>query len=411
MPIDPLYARYPFFEGAREAVREADISPAALVVEDAPAVERGRERVERALMEGTVAAEEPKRWDRREELLSYPIARILVSLVDTPAAVDKYATAEAATARERFEADFGGAEFQSTGRARASLDEVLREFDLDGDVRPDRSDGPGRSGPSSQAGRGGVGPGSGGDAGRTAPHYWVALGPYLELGEESWGSRWRLVNREVRDGEVRVESAELSRLLEAAVERRVSGGLPFEVRGTDGGDAIADALDSAVADLRSLLNDHDAGTEEAIEAVVPALFPPCMKALVQRARSGESVPEHAEFSLVSFLVALGMDGDDVTTLLGVADAESDGDETEEGREESDGDGERPAERIRTRVEYLSDSDGTQYPPPSCATMQSYGTCVDPDERCERISHPLSYYTDALADAGDVRDWREATSGE
>jgi DNA primase large subunit len=41
-------------------------------------------------------------------------------------------------------------------------------------------------------------------------------------------------------------------------------------------------------------------------------------------------------------------------------------------------------------------------------MQAYGDCVDPDDRCETISHPLSYYTDAVADAGDVRDWREAT---
>ncbi|MFB6089698.1 MAG: DNA primase [Halobellus sp.] len=414
MPIDPLYARYPFFEGAREAVREADISPAALVVEDAPAVERGRERVERALMEGTVAAEEPREWDRREELLSYPIARILVSLVDTPAAVDKYAAAEAATARERFAADFGGAEFQSTGRARASLEEVLREFDLDGDVRPDRGgDGPGRGSRSTQAGRPGSGPGAGGGPDRDASHYWIALGPYLELGEGSWGSRWRLVNREVRDGEVRVESAALSRLLEAAVERRVREGLPFEVRGTDGGDAIADALESAVADLRSLLNDHDAGTDAAIEAVVPALFPPCMKALVRRTRNGESLPGHAEFSLVSFLVALGMDGDDVTTLLGVEEGnDGEGGDANEGGDADAGDGaDDPADRIRTRVEYLADSDGTQYPPPSCATMQSYGTCVDPDERCEKISHPLSYYTDALADAGDVRDWREATSGD
>ena len=40
--MDPRYARYPFFEGAREAAREAALSPAALVRTDAPAVERGR---------------------------------------------------------------------------------------------------------------------------------------------------------------------------------------------------------------------------------------------------------------------------------------------------------------------------------------------------------------------------------
>ncbi len=382
MQLDPLYARYPFFDGAREAVREADISPAALITEDAPAVDRATERVKRALMEGTVAAEEPSRWDDREKLLSYPIARILVSLIETPAAVEKYATAEAATARERFETDFAADDdFQSTGRRRASLDDVLREFDLADAVRPERD----RVG-AERAGRGGRR--GGGRGGRGPTHYWVGIGPYLELADADWGERWRLVNREVADGEVRISAEHLSRLLEAAVERRVAEGLPFEVRGTDGGDALAEALESAVSELRGLLDDHDAVDPRRVDTVVPALFPPCMRTLVRRAREGEALSDHAEFSLVSFLVALGMDRGDVATLLDVSP------ESEAGA------------RIETRVEYLTERDGTQYPPPSCATMKEYGTCVDPDERCETISHPLSYYTDAIRDAGDVRDWRE-----
>jgi DNA primase large subunit len=373
--MDPLYARYPFFEGAREAVREAELSPATLVRDGAPAVERGRERVERALMEGTVASEEPRRWDTNTEVLSYPIARILVSLIDTPAAVEKYAVAEAATARERFDTDFAADDdLDGAGRARASLAAVLREFDVGDVVRPEREDpaGSGRRGRSSRRG---------------PTHYWVGLGSYLDLAEAGWGQRWRLVNREVAAGEVRVTADDLSRLLEAAVERRVASGLPFAVRGSEGGDAIAEALAPAVSDLRELLNDHDTAGRLSVEKVVPALFPPCMRTLVQRARDDGDLPATAEFSLTSFLVALGMDAGEVTTLLDV-----------------DGDA---ADRIETRVEFLAERDGTQYPPPSCATMKAYGDCVDPDERCETISHPLSYYTDAVREAGDVRDWREA----
>ena len=377
--MDPRYARYPFFTGAREAVREADLSPAALVEADAPAVERGRERVERALMDGTVAAEEPRQWDADSEVLSYPIARILVSLLDTPAAVEKYATAEAATARERFEADFAAAdELESAARTRASLDGVLREFDLGTAVRPEQ-DGVGVSG---RRGRG---------KNRDPTHYWLGLGAYLDLAAAEWGERWRLVNREVADGEVRVTREELSRLLEAAVERRVASGLPLEVRGSEGGDAIAAALAPAIEDLQELLNDTDAAGRTSVEAVVPALFPPCMRTLVQRARKGEDLPATAEFSLISFLVALGMDAEDVTTLLDVGKGET-------------------ADRVKTRIEYLAERDGTQYPPPSCATMKAYGDCVEPDERCETISHPLSYYTDAVRAAGDVRDWRETVGG-
>ena len=375
--MDPRYARYPFFEGAREAVREAELSPAALVRTDAPAVERGRERVERALMEGTVASEDPRRWDVDTEVLSYPIARILVSLLDSPAAVEKYAAAEAATASERFETDFAADDDPgSAGRARASIDAVLREFDLADAVRPER-EAPG-------AGRRRSGS-------RRPDHYRVGVGPYLDLADPGWGRRWRLVNREVAAGEVRVSADDLSRLLEAAVERRVAAGLPFEVGGSEGGDAIAEALSSAVADLRELLNDTGDAGRTSVEAVVPALFPPCMRTLVRRARDGDDLTTTAEFSLTSFLVALGMDAGEVTTLLDL-----------------DGDA---ADRIGTRVEYLTERDGTQYLPPSCATMQAYGDCVDPDERCDTIAHPLSYYTDAVRAAGDVRDWREAANGD
>ncbi|MGQ4556391.1 DNA primase [Halobellus sp. GM3] len=388
--MDPLYARYPFFEGAREAVREADISPAALIAEDAPAVERGTERVERALMEGTVVAEEPRRWDDRTELLSYPIARILVSLIDTPAAVDKYAAAEASTARERFRTDFeADGDVPEAGQRRATRETVLREFGLDETVRPERT-GPSSVGVES-GGTGGGGAGAAAGGRRAQARYWIELGAYLDTADPDWGERWRLVNREVASGAVSVTDDELTRIVEAAVHRRVAAGLPIEVRGSDGGDAIADALEPSVSALRSLLNDHDVASESRVEAVVPALFPPCLKTLVQRARSGESLPDHSEFSLVSFLVALGMDAADVTTLL------------DSGGEQSD--------RLETRVEYLADGDGTQYPPPSCSTMKAYGDCVDPDERCETISHPLSYYTDAVRDAGDVRDWRETADAE
>ncbi|SFF79080.1 DNA primase large subunit [Halopelagius inordinatus] len=371
MPMDPLHARYPFFGGARDAVRETDISPAALIAEDAPAVERGLERVERALMEGTVEADEPHRWDEREELLSYPIARILVSLVDTPAAVEKYAAAEAATAQTRFLTDFEADddELQSMRTRRASLESVLEEFGLSGDVRPER-DGERR--------------------GRDPTHYWVALGSYLTLADADWGERWRLVNREVADGSVRVTRDELHRTLEEAVRRRVAEGLPFEVRGSPAGEEIADALDEEVAELRDLLNDHDAAGSAAVEAVVPDLFPPCMKTLVRRVREGETLAPHSEFSLVSFLVGVGMDETEVTTLLDADDAET-------------------ADRLETRVAYLADADGSQFAPPTCATLKAYDDCTDPDERCETISHPLSYYESAVRDAGDVRDWRETVA--
>ena len=347
MRPDPLYARYPFFSAAREAVQRADISPPRLVTEGDPAVERARERVERALMSGTVASETPGRWSDRDELLSYPIARILVSLVDVRAAVEKYAEAEAETAfaRLREDLDADDAELRSVSTPRADLETVLDEFDLDGTVQRVGDD-PHRAG------------------------FRIDVTAYLRLADPDWGDGWRLVNRDLAAGAVPIDGDELRRLLREAVRRRVADGLPFEVRGSTGGDAIAEALSEDVATLRDRLAERERLPD--VEAVIPAQFPPCMQALLDR----DGLAPHAAFAATAFLVSLGLDADTIAERWPALDDGS----------------------LSYRTTVLADTNGSQYPAPSCATMQAFGDCVNPDERCETIDHPLRYYASAVADA-------------
>jgi DNA primase large subunit len=177
----------------------------------------------------------------------------------------------------------------------------------------------------------------------------------------------------VADGRVRVAEAELDRLIEEAVRRRVAEGLPFDVR--ERNPALAEALEPTVASVRDLLTAGHAPASSP-DVVDPDRFPPCVRALVERARSGEDLPPSSRFALVGFLVALGLDGEAVASLTGL-----------------------DPEATATQAEFLGERDGVQYPPPSCATMQAYGDCVNRDERCERISHPLSYYGSAVAGEG------------
>ncbi|WP_338740078.1 DNA primase [Haloplanus salilacus] len=350
MRPDPLYARYPFFDAAREAVQAADISPPRLVTEGDPAVDRARERVERALMSGTVTSETPERWSDRDELLSYPIARILVSLVDVRAAVEKYAEAEAATAFERLTEDFDaddGAALRSVSTPRTDLPTVLEEFGLDDDVTRLDDDRPG-------------------------DRFRVDVTAYLRLADPDWGADWRLVNRDLADGEVSLDRSELQRLLREAVRRRVAEGLPFEVRGSTGGDAIASALDDDVTALRERLSERE--RLPSVEVVAPERFPPCMRAILDD--EGDGLPPHTAFAVTAFLVSLGLDTDAIAERWPALD---------------DG-------TLSYRVTVLDDGGASQYPVPSCATMQAFGDCVDPDERCETIDNPLRYYAGAVADA-------------
>ncbi|WP_017343721.1 DNA primase [Halorubrum sp. T3] len=387
--MDALDAKYPFFASAREAVAEAAVSLPELVAADAPAVERARERVERALLEGTVAAESgdfpgESAADTQAELLSYPIARILVSLLDSEPAIEKYAAAEAATAMERVRRDLEtDDELRSVSSATVGLDDLLAEFDLADAVRPDAT---------APAGVRGAGSGTAGGASSTTgadrdpDHYRIDVGPYLRLTSPEWGDSWRLVNRALADGAVRVSREELLAALEAAVEARVAEGLPFEL-GAD--EEIAAALESRVADLRRLLSERTYA--EPPDVVAPALFPPCMTNLIEKADRDAALSAAESFALMAFLVGIGMTPDEVVAFC--ADTSLD------------------AEGIRYQTEYLTDDRGTQYPPPTCETLANYGICHNEDDHMQVAADPLSYYEKRVAAADDVTDWRDGREAD
>lgn len=336
--MDRLHARYPFLAAAREAVDEADVDLAALVQQGGAPVERGIERVESAITDGSVG----DLARVRTELLSYPVARVVVSLVDDPRLTDAYARAEARTAHERFVGDI---EEPAPASLSSGIDlrRLLAEFDMAGAV-----DDP-------------------------ADPTEIDVGPYLRLASDLEADRWRLVARDLHDGRVPVESDELYALLREAVHERVLEGLPLSVP-----EPVAEALAPAVERVSRALSDYQ--LPRSIDAAVtPGAFPPCVQRLIERAEAGEELADHAEFALVAFLAGAGADAETAAAVAGV-----------------------DPETIEYRHGRLAGQAGADYPSPSCAVMQAYGTCVDPEERddlCAEIDHPLNYYARRVDGAG------------
>lgn len=355
MAIESRHARYPFTEAARAAVEAADVDLVSAVERSGPILERAVERVEQTVETGETG--DPHRRPR-VELLSYPVARVLISLVGEPALTDKYARAEATTAAERFRSDLGGSgeTLKSSRTEPITLAELLAEFDLDTAVW------------------------RGDDSADDAHAYRIAVGPYLELAAGREGDRWRLVNRRLADGSLPVSRDELLTLLEEAVRVRVAEGLPLSVP-----DQIADALAPQRDRLREELADVD--VPRRIDTVVPELFPDCLQAMIDRVRDGESLETQAQFVLVSFLTGVGLTPDGLVAFL----------------DRSDG---SDAAQLRHYAEHVSgDASATQYAPPSCATIRSYGLCADND--CGSAANPLvSYQTVLGTDGGEFTDWRD-----
>ncbi|WP_049928978.1 DNA primase regulatory subunit PriL [Halopiger goleimassiliensis] len=347
-----LHARYPFLEAARESVANEAVDLGTVVQRDPAVVERATQRVITALEEGRTG--EPAH-ETRTELLSYPVARVLVSMVDEQVLVRKYARAEAATAHDRFVEDLESTtELKSVESTGLDLSDLLREFDLETAIER-----------------------RGDDAFR------IDVGTYLPLAEDLWGDEWRLVNRALTDGAVPVDEEELHTLLREAIRSRIEDGLPFEVPG-----AIADELEAEAAEIRDVLADLELTRE--IDTVVPELFPPCMKALLDRIQKGEHLPHHSRFAITAFLASIGMTTDEIVDLYRVNSSFGE-------------------EMTRYQTDHIrGETSPTEYSPPSCATMQSYGDCVNKDDLCEQIPHPMAYYEERIDDADDeeIEDWRE-----
>jgi len=324
-------ARFPFLSQTTEFIKRRGIELPDLLTGVAyeEARLRGRERVINALERGETG-ERPVATEVQQiqEMLSYAVARMLVSCVADGFLIRRYALAEGVTMNRRLQ-----------GEKAETILEIANQLGVKGAL---------------------VG-------GSLRIHF----ADYLKFTSRIRSKEWKLVNTELRDGFVLLPTPRFCRVLQQALQDRLEMELPLPVT-----DDILDALSeetaeikAVVATLRERFKAEDFGRASIVR------FPPCMKRLVAIAQSGENMPHTARFALTSFLHFIGLSQEEILNLFS---ASPDFD---------------PA-KTRYQIEHITgEISGTEYSPPECRTMRSYGICISPDDLCKggRVSHPLSYY--------------------
>ena len=187
---------------------------------------------------------------------------------------------------------------------------------------------------------------------------------YVEIVAGLHEERWRLVNRDVRDGQVRVTSAELNELLREQVRVILLRQLPLRVPET-----VCSLLLPQTEEIRAICQQT---MLEQFGAVEEEAFPPCMQALIGALTGGTNIPHSGRFALTAFLHNIGMAPTDIIALYCRAP-------------------DFDISKTQYQVEHISGRGGTEYTAPSCAAMRTYGICVHSDSLCEKINHPLNYY--------------------
>jgi len=294
-----------------------------------PILERAQKRIEEAILVGSIKEQSQK---DAIEIPSFPIAVLMTAATEDRQLKRRYALAEAKRASELLKDE-----------DTDMIVGIAENFDWK--IKPIQEDG-------------------------QTYDLTLRFTDFLKNAANLHSKKWKLVNRQMLNGEVYLTKTEASRLLEEEVRRHIEEKLDIKVG------SLPDTITKRIEQLRQLFSERKAKIkmeELPKELVIPA-FPPCIKRLYDTISSGRNISHIGRFALTSFLVNVGMTTENVTNLFqALPDFR---------------------ERLtRYQVEHIAGRRGsrTKYIPPKCETLQTHGVCQNKDEICRKIRHPLAYY--------------------
>ena len=343
-------AKYPFLSKAREYIaREAppleDILTNPLYFDIR---EKGFNRVNGALENGLIPT--PVLLDEdamKDEVLSYPLARMIVSVIGDQFLVARYSLAEAKSAGSSLERE--SVEFQievarDTGMLNVfhlhslpfDMEKVVRDRKLSRDIE-----------------------------------IMVHFSDYLRFASSFNSADWKMVNRELVSGFIALTRKNLVRLVEEALRLRLVSELPLPVNQliVETLGELAKEIGEKTEEMKERFRDEDLGEFSAER------FPPCVAHLISQIQANINLSHEGRFFLASFLFHVGLNMDRVVAVFSQSPDFDPG-------------------LARYQLEHIhGDISGTKYTPPSCSTLKTNGICYRPDGLCRKewLTHPLTYY--------------------
>jgi len=324
-------AKYPFLKVATRYMKIPDLKIEDLRSPDLEEIlKRAEERVEEAILYARVSRN-LKREDI--EISSYPVAIILATATKNPFIKKRYALAEAKQTYEDLKDEpkekiLGFAQNFGWKLMLNENSEVPFEFAL-------------------------------------------SFADYLRNTTHLRGKKWKLVNRLLSSGNVYITRGETARLLSEEVRKHIEKRLEVKELPKFPSEIMETAEKIKKLSVEKIGKAEMGGFPKTI---VQTAFPPCINALYQAVSAGRHLSHIGRFTLTSFLINIGMTPENVVELF---------------KNFSDFN-----ERMtRYQVEHIAGERGsrTRYIPPKCDTLQTHGVCINPDELCQILHHPLAYY--------------------
>jgi len=205
--------------------------------------------------------------------------------------------------------------------------------------------------------------------------YSLHFSKYLQMGSKGrlfHDPKWKLVNRQLKGGQVHLTPHDLRRLLQEEVKKHIEDRAKQEL-GKIEPDIQKDIneLKAEFLKKRPQLKEFD-----QITRAQESEYPPCINELLKTAAKGQHLSHVERFTLVTYLLHQGISVDSVVSLFSsVADFKED--------------------KTRYQVEHLAGKRGGitgLYTTYNCATLKTHGVCSKPnDPICRTIRNPLTYH--------------------
>lgn len=186
-------------------------------------------------------------------------------------------------------------------------------------------------------------------------------------------ARWKLVNRQLSHGYVKIYKLnpedgkdELIQLIRERVRVVLREGLPKKVT-----PSLCKIFSPEIESINAL---YQQLTMQEFGSIEENAFPPCIQALLSALKEGVNLTHAGRFSLTAFLHSIGM------STQGIAEIYARSPDFD-------------LEKTMYQVEHITgrEGTGTEYNAPACPAMSTTGLCVNKNKLCDRVNHPLSYY--------------------
>lgn len=429
--IEPYVSRFPWHSDARKSLTEFNLEES---LSDDVTRELARKRIISAINTGTIPdpyVDDTVEATPAQILISYPAARILVSLIDDSRIVNKYARAEAKSAAKRLKTELnqyktsgGGLSTaydvpQTQTKTEITIEEAFEDFDISLTwhsaakqfsrsytkkwltTHADSLDvqsviqeripvPPGYTqtqmhGPENQSVTATFNA-----AYRTQQTQdktpGLEITDFVDIASHLDSEEWGLYKQDVVDGTVFFSSVgQLRTLCEELIYQQVSENLPIDVHGMLT-EPVLELFESDVEPTKEAF-EGDVFSYE-IDRVDLRAMPPLINNLIDRVHANENIDHDGRFALGSFLVHIGMSDDEILDLLKINNNFG-----------------RDATLYQLNSIRKKDS-GEGYVPPSYETLEARGMNWDKDELEKKVKHPLVYYRIKLQEL-DEKDAEEA----